>query len=84
MNEKVNGQIKDHRDKIAQTLFDFIRDLDQTPDGVLHLHMRARNLKLMAWLTEEDRLLRYLAGEPVEPVAHDVQVVLQGVGVTGL
>lgn len=78
------SQIKDHRDKIAQTLFDFIRNLDQTPDEELHVHMRARNLKLLEWLQEEDRLLRYLAGEPVEPKEHSVEVVLQGVGASHL
>lgn len=80
----MSNQIKDHRDKIAQTLFDFIRNLDQTSDAELHVHMRARNLKLLEWLQEEDRLLRYLAGEQVEPKQHSVEVVLKGVGFTGL
>jgi hypothetical protein len=79
MNEHIQEQIRDHRDKIAQTLFDFIRNLDQTPDAVLHEHMRNRNKKLLDWLQEEERLLAYLNGEPVEPKAHSVEVVLKGI-----
>lgn len=70
---------KAHRDKVAQALFDYIRNLDQTPDAVLGEYIRVRNKKLIDFLQEEQRLLSFLNGEPVEPKALSAEVHLKGI-----
>jgi hypothetical protein len=68
----------EHRDKIAQELFKFIRGADQTPSEALFGVLRARNFQLIEFLLEEERLMAHCAGETVEPKAHHIEARLIG------
>lgn len=68
-----------HRDKLITTLHECIERLLQTPPEDLRDFMRGQNSALAEWLTEENRLLAYIAGEKVEPKTLHAEAILVGV-----
>lgn len=70
--------VKEHREKIAQTLTQCIYRMSQKADGELLPFMREQNKSLIEWLEDEQRWLAVIAGEKVEPKQIHAEAVLVG------